>query len=90
MALGMKAEALSSEPRKLLRLFHATDVSGKGTQKAHNILVLTGNCAKNPGTLMPFSISSSKSVTWEAFCQLEIHSLLMSKLMGKKISSLWP
>lgn len=48
MALGMKAEALSSEPRKLLGLFHATEEPGKLTQKAHKILGLPGASGKEP------------------------------------------
>ena len=48
MASGMKAEALSSEPRKLLGLFHATEDPGKSTRKAPKILVLPGALGKKP------------------------------------------
>lgn len=50
MALDMKAEALSSEPRELLGLFHAIGDPGKLAQKACMILVL--------GPLMPFLSTS--------------------------------
>lgn len=47
MSLGTK-EALSSEARKLLGLFHATEDPGKLTQKAHKILALTKELGKAP------------------------------------------
>lgn len=58
MALDMKAEALSSEPRELLGLFHAIGDPGKLTQKVRMILVL--------GPLMPFLSTSDRrpSVRW--------------------------
>lgn len=58
MALDMKAEALSSEPRELLGLFHAIGDPGKLTQKARMILVL--------GPLMPCLSTSDRrlSVRW--------------------------
>lgn len=62
MALDMKAEALGSEPRKLLGLFHATDDPGTLTRKASKILVLTGELRKEPRHSGAFSVNTSELV----------------------------